>query len=256
LWREDGEGWVCVYVARALCGRRLWGNQVGAVGASCGRSVLQSAQAPGGFPPGSCPLPRHTSCGTFNPPPLPQAPPLCTTSCTCGTWIRTRSSPGPVSMKRITTVRHSSPLIATPHAPLSSHVPRPSTTSCHPPSISHLPPPPWLRPLCIRAVVYQRARAGEPDRSNSTVPNACLVVAEGSTIPGLTIGLGSGRACFLGLCVQAQCPLPAASPPLSHRPSPCMAECLRAVALSQHSLLRIAPVCCVLPLAQCTPTAA
>jgi hypothetical protein len=43
------------------------------------------------------------------------------------------------------------------------------------------------------SVLYQRQRAGEPDRSNTTLPNACLVVAEGTTIPQLTVGLGTGN---------------------------------------------------------------
>ena len=40
-------------------------------------------------------------------------------------------------------------------------------------------------------VQYQRLRAGEPDRTNSLEPNMCLVVATGTVINNLTLGLGT-----------------------------------------------------------------
>jgi hypothetical protein len=42
-------------------------------------------------------------------------------------------------------------------------------------------------------VKYQRYREGssEPDRSSPALPNSCLVIAEGTTYPSLTMGLGS-----------------------------------------------------------------
>ena len=40
-------------------------------------------------------------------------------------------------------------------------------------------------------VKYQRAGVGGVNRSNSTYPDSCLVVAKGTTYPELTIGLGS-----------------------------------------------------------------
>ena len=39
--------------------------------------------------------------------------------------------------------------------------------------------------------MYQRYRVGEPNRSNTTVPNMCLVVAQGATYASLSLGLGS-----------------------------------------------------------------
>ena len=40
-------------------------------------------------------------------------------------------------------------------------------------------------------VLYQRLRAGEPVRANPSQPNMCLVVATGTILTNLTLGLGT-----------------------------------------------------------------
>jgi hypothetical protein len=40
-------------------------------------------------------------------------------------------------------------------------------------------------------VLYQRDRAGSPSRKNPSDPNTCLVVAEGTNYPLLSLGLGT-----------------------------------------------------------------